>query len=94
VTDDDPDTEDRQAIIDQVVQGIPRTEQEWLFIIPDREDAIARAVVLAQPGDVVLLAGKWHETVQWTNKWHRPWSDRKVLENALQAQTAKSQVQE
>lgn len=28
VTDDDPDTEDRQAIIDQVVQGVPRTEQE------------------------------------------------------------------
>jgi len=83
VTDDDPDTENRNQIINQIVGGIARTEEEGLFIIPEREAAIARVVALAEDGDIVLLAGKGHETVQWTNKGHRPWSDRKELEKAL-----------
>ncbi len=90
VTDDDPDTEDRQAIIDQVVQGIPRSEQDGLFIVPDREDAIARVVALAQEGDVVLLAGKGNESVQWTNKGHRPWSDKGILQASLEKLKAES----
>lgn len=84
VTDDDPDTEDRNAIIEQIVQAIPRTQEQWLFVIPDREKAIAHVVGLVQTGDIVVLAGKGHESVQWTNAGHRPWSDRTVLEQALQ----------
>lgn len=55
-----------------------------MFVIPDREKAIAHVVGLVQPGDIVVLAGKGHESVQWTNAGHRPWSDRTVLEQALQ----------
>ncbi len=86
VTDDDPDTEDRDAILSQVVKGIPRSKEDGLYVIPDREKAIAHVVDIVQPGDVVLLAGKGHETVQWTNQWHRPWSDKGELEKALQLQ--------
>lgn len=80
-TDDDPDTEDRLAILDQLVQDISR--EEWLYIIPDREMAIRFVTEIAEPGDLVLLAGKGHETVQWTNFGHRPWSDKKELEKNL-----------
>lgn len=82
-TDDDPDTEDRMDILEQLVKDIPRSEEQWLFVIPDREKAIAHLVSLVQPGDIVMLAGKWHETVQWTNKGHRPRSDTGELKKAL-----------
>lgn len=57
-TDDDPDTEDRTAILEQLVKDIPRTQEQGLFVVPDRETAIAHVVTLVQPGDIVLLAGK------------------------------------
>jgi UDP-N-acetylmuramoyl-L-alanyl-D-glutamate--2,6-diaminopimelate ligase len=64
VTSDNPRTEDPQAIVDEVVkgftpQGLARTE-----IQVDRRLAIARAIDLARPGDVVLIAGKGHENYQ------------------------------
>lgn len=45
--------------------------------------AIRFVTEIAEPGDLVLLAGKGHETVQWTNFGHRPWSDKKELEKNL-----------
>jgi UDP-N-acetylmuramyl tripeptide synthase len=35
------------------------------------------------PGDILIVAGKWAETVQVTQKWHIPWNDRKVIERIL-----------
>jgi len=83
VTDDDPDTEDRYQIIEQVVWGIRREKSDDFQTIADREDAIKYIVDKASPWDVVLLAGKWHENVQWTNKWHRPWNDMVELKKVL-----------
>jgi UDP-N-acetylmuramoyl-L-alanyl-D-glutamate--2,6-diaminopimelate ligase len=48
-------------------------------VIPNRRDAIALAVQIAQPGDYVLLAGKWHEKVLVTNFGKEKWDDEVVL---------------
>lgn len=61
VTSDNPRTEDPEAIIDQIIAGMPVGGRER---ITDRRAAIARALDMAHPRDVVLLAGKGHETYQ------------------------------
>jgi UDP-N-acetylmuramyl tripeptide synthase len=53
-----------------------------LFIIPERKLAITFACEIAQPGDMIMFAGKGHETVQYTNFGKRTWSDREeILKN-------------
>lgn len=83
VTDDDTYTEDSLSIIREVTEGIKRREGENFWIIPDREDAIRTALLILQPWDVFLAAGKWAETIQMTQTWPIPWSDRKVIERIL-----------
>ncbi len=64
VTDEDPRGEDRDAIIEEIASGAEAggmRRGEDLLLVPDRHEAIARAFAAAQPGDVVLLAGKGHE---------------------------------
>lgn len=61
VTSDNPRTEDPERIIDDIVAGIAGTDYVRLV---DRRAAIAHALRMAAPGDVVLLAGKGHETYQ------------------------------
>ena len=58
LTDDDTYTEDSLAIIRGVTEGIARREGEGFWIIPDREDAIRTALLMLEPGDVLLTAGK------------------------------------
>jgi UDP-N-acetylmuramoyl-L-alanyl-D-glutamate--2,6-diaminopimelate ligase len=58
VTDDDASSENRRDILDGVMSGIARQLGEQYYVIPNRRDAIALAVQIAQPGDYVLLAGK------------------------------------
>jgi murE/murF fusion protein len=60
VTSDNPRTEDAQAIIDQILPGVPAP----FFVHLDRRVAIAAAVFEAVPGDIVLIAGKGHENYQ------------------------------
>jgi UDP-N-acetylmuramoyl-L-alanyl-D-glutamate--2,6-diaminopimelate ligase len=70
VTSDNPRTEQPQAILDQVCGGLSRQDQAIVEI--DRRSAIERILADAQPGDVVLLAGKGHENYQiiGTEKHH------------------------
>jgi len=86
-TDDDPDTENRLKILRQLTEKIDykwNTKKE-LYIIPERELAIKFATQLAQPWDIVMLAGKWHEPIQRTNFGTRKWNDKdellKILNN-------------
>jgi UDP-N-acetylmuramoyl-L-alanyl-D-glutamate--2,6-diaminopimelate ligase len=83
VTDDDPDTENRYDIINQVVKWISKIEWEDFYIIPERYFAIKFVTEIAKKWDIVLLAGKWHEMIQLTNFWKRKWNDRDVLEDIL-----------
>ena len=62
VTSDNPRSEDPDAIIEQVVAGVG--DRSNVVIEPDRAAAIATALAMAQPGDVVLIAGKGHERGQ------------------------------
>ncbi len=61
LTSDNPRSEEPDAIIQQIVPGFLQQTYE---VIPDREKAIERALSIAQKGDIVLLAGKGHETYQ------------------------------
>lgn len=64
VTDDNPYTEDRDAIIEEIASGLRATgkrEGHDFTLIPDRREAIAQALAMAVDEDVVLLAGKGHE---------------------------------
>lgn len=61
VTSDNPRTEDPEAIIDEIMPGIPKEKQHR---ITDREEAIRAALKLARPGDCILIAGKGHENYQ------------------------------
>jgi UDP-N-acetylmuramyl-tripeptide synthetase len=79
VTSDNPRSEDPRAIIEEIVAG---TEDE-LEVVPDRREAIARAVEAAAPGDVVLIAGKGHEQGQQFRDRTVPFDDREVAREAL-----------
>jgi UDP-N-acetylmuramoyl-L-alanyl-D-glutamate--2,6-diaminopimelate ligase len=81
VTSDNPRSEDPLAIIQDVLQGTG-TDVE---IDPDRRSAIARAIEVAAPGDVVVIAGKGHEQGQEVGGEKLPFDDRVVAREALRA---------
>lgn len=63
ITSDNPRTEDPQAIIADIITGITPTGGKY-EIVPDRREAIGRAIALAKSGDMVVIAGKGHENYQ------------------------------
>lgn len=63
ITSDNPRFEEPQAIIDDIITGIERTDGEYISIC-DRKEAIKYAIANGRPGDVIILAGKGHETYQ------------------------------
>lgn len=80
-TDDDPDTENRFTILKELTADIKKKVLgKDFFIIPERKLAIKFALENAQAGDVVMFAGKGHETVQLTNLGRRKWSDMEEIE--------------
>ncbi|WP_241386172.1 UDP-N-acetylmuramoyl-L-alanyl-D-glutamate--2,6-diaminopimelate ligase [Rhodococcus sp. CH91] len=86
VTDDNPRTENPAAIRAAVLDGahgVPRTERGEILEIADRAAAIDAAVAWAHPGDVVLVAGKGHETGQEIEGVKHPFDDREVLAATL-----------
>ena len=87
LTDDDPDKEDRIKIIKQVQKWIKRKPQDNFWIIPEREVAIELAYKIAQPNDIILVAGKWHETVQLTNYGKRHYSDIETINSIISLET-------
>lgn len=80
ITSDNPRDEDPDAIISDVISEVVKDNYE---IIPDREDAIKRAVMMAVKGDIVLIAGKGHEDYQEIKGKRERFSDRDVCVNAL-----------
>jgi len=77
VTSDNPRSEDPRAIIDEILAGMK--EDENLYVEPDRARAIEAACRLAGPADVVLVAGKGHETYQKFKDTVIPFDDREVI---------------
>jgi UDP-N-acetylmuramoyl-L-alanyl-D-glutamate--2,6-diaminopimelate ligase len=76
VTSDNPRSEDPEAIIDQVVSDLDPTRYE---IVPDRREAIVRALEVSGPKDVVALLGKGHETYQIEGDRRVPFDEAKIV---------------
>ena len=76
VTTDNPRSEDPAAIARQVVEGMDPDDYE---LVPDRRRAIARALELADPEDVVLLAGKGHEDYQVFGDRKEPFDEARIV---------------
>ncbi len=83
VTSDNPRTETPDAIIDEIFAGIPAKCTVPVERECDRAIAIKRAIALALPGDVVLIAGKGHEDYQIIGRDKRPFDDRLEARAAL-----------
>ncbi len=84
LTSDNPRSEDPQAIINDALPGVKRTNTPFT-VEPDRTKAIALAVNRAMPGDIVLIAGKGHEKMQITREGAHPFDDVEVARAALHA---------
>lgn len=78
VTSDNPRGEDPQAIVDAVLRGIEGRYRDRVSVELDRRAAIGRAIGAARPGDVVVIAGKGHETTQTIGDQVLPFDDREV----------------
>ena len=81
ITSDNPRKEDPLAIIADVKKGFRSTNYE---AVPDRAEAITRAIALAQPRDIILIAGKGHENYQEFADHTIPFDDRQVALRALE----------
>jgi UDP-N-acetylmuramoyl-L-alanyl-D-glutamate--2,6-diaminopimelate ligase len=82
VTSDNPRSENPDAIIEQIIAGIPGDTST--LVEPDRQAAIDAAIAAAAPGDVVLIAGKGHETTQIIGTTAIDFDDRMAAVTALQ----------
>jgi len=84
LTSDNPRTEDPEKIIDDMEEGISPDMKRKTLRISNRREAIKSAVMLACPGDIILVAGKGHETYQEINGVKHHFDDREELKAALQ----------
>jgi UDP-N-acetylmuramoyl-L-alanyl-D-glutamate--2,6-diaminopimelate ligase len=85
-TSDNPRSEDPLAILAAMFDGVlsvPRDDRAQVSVEPDRATAIAQAVSRAAAGDVIVVAGKGHETGQYVAGTVLPFDDRQVLAAAL-----------
>ncbi len=84
VTSDNPRSERPLAIIDEVLYGMLPAERAKVAVEPDRRAAIALALGAARPGDLVLVAGKGHETTQTIGDEVFEFDDRAVVRELLE----------
>ncbi len=82
VTSDNPRSEDPDAIIADIEVGLAKTARPY-WKLPDRRDAIFRAIAEAQAGDVVVIAGKGHETYQILRDRTIHFDDHEIAREAL-----------
>jgi UDP-N-acetylmuramoyl-L-alanyl-D-glutamate--2,6-diaminopimelate ligase len=90
LTSDNPRSEPPEAILEEIQRGIPAARARDTLVIPDRREAIARALELGRPGDVVVIAGKGHESVQILRDRSVPFDDRQVAREILSRRGSKT----
>lgn len=83
LTSDNPRFEEPQEILNDMLAGLDITEKAKSLTIVDRREAIKTACALAQPGDVVLVAGKGHEDYQIINGVKHHFDDREEVKNCF-----------
>ena len=82
VTSDNPRTEDPEAIVEQIKEGIEKTKGKFEVVV-DRREAIAKAIKMMNKRDIVILAGKGHETYQEINGEKFPFDERVIVKEIL-----------
>ena len=80
VTSDNPRTEDPQKIIDDILVGMKKDNH---IVILDRDEAISKAIELAEKNDIILLAGKGHETYQILGRKKIHFDDREIARREI-----------
>ncbi|MDJ1480473.1 UDP-N-acetylmuramoyl-L-alanyl-D-glutamate--2,6-diaminopimelate ligase [Cytophagaceae bacterium YF14B1] len=85
LTSDNPRFEEPEAILADMEKGVKITDRNRVQTIVDRKEAIAKAVTLAQPGDIILIAGKGHETYQEIKGVKYPFDDKKIITELFEA---------
>ncbi|MBM4009553.1 MAG: UDP-N-acetylmuramoyl-L-alanyl-D-glutamate--2,6-diaminopimelate ligase [Planctomycetes bacterium] len=93
VTSDNPRQEDPNAIIAEILEGIPSDQRGRVHVQPDRAIAIQEAIAAARTGDIVLIAGKGHEDYQIIGTEKRHFDDCEQARAALQSRRS-TQAQE
>ena len=83
LTNDNPRSEDPGKIIEDILEGI--YEREKVTVIPDRREAIWKALQMAGKHDAVVIAGKGHETYQIIGNRSFPFDDRQVVKEFIQS---------
>jgi UDP-N-acetylmuramoyl-L-alanyl-D-glutamate--2,6-diaminopimelate ligase len=83
LTSDNPRFEKPEDIIEDMMAGIPADKRNDVLAITDRREAIKTAVRLAGEGDIILAAGKGHETYQEIEGKKLPFDDREILQDLL-----------
>jgi UDP-N-acetylmuramoyl-L-alanyl-D-glutamate--2,6-diaminopimelate ligase len=84
LTADNPRSEDAEMILNDMEAGLSLAHKRKVLRIADRREAIKTACSLAQPDDIVLVAGKGHETYQEIKGVKYPFDDREVLKETFQ----------
>lgn len=80
VTSDNPRSEDPNEIINDILEGISKENKEKVLVIEDRKQAIKTAMMLAKKNDVIIVAGKGHETYQEIKGVKHHFSDKEIIE--------------
>ena len=88
LTSDNPRSEEPQKIIDEIAAGIPAGTS--FETEPDRAQALRRAVAVARPGDVVLIAGKGHENYQIDRSGIHPFDEREIVAEYMRKNSGKA----
>jgi UDP-N-acetylmuramoyl-L-alanyl-D-glutamate--2,6-diaminopimelate ligase len=84
LTSDNPRNEDPDTIIQEMEVGVAAENYKKLLAITDRKQAIKAACQLAQPNDIILIAGKGHETYQEVNGVRQDFDDMKIVKEILE----------
>jgi UDP-N-acetylmuramoyl-L-alanyl-D-glutamate--2,6-diaminopimelate ligase len=82
-TSDNPRNEDAEVIISEMEQGVAPQNFKRILSITDRKQAIKTACQMAQPNDIILIAGKGHETYQEINGVRHDFDDMKIVKELL-----------
>ncbi|MDB5231184.1 MAG: UDP-N-acetylmuramoylalanyl-D-glutamate--2,6-diaminopimelate ligase [Chitinophagaceae bacterium] len=83
-TSDNPRTEDAQAILNDMIEGLNSAAKRKYIMIADRKEAIKTAVSFSKTGDIILVAGKGHEKYQDINGVKHPFDDKQVLKEMFE----------
>ena len=82
ITSDNPRTEEPDAIVKDIENGIKKTKGKYECIV-DRTEAIRKAIKMANKRDIIVLAGKGHEQYQEINKKRYPFDENKIVKEII-----------